>query len=85
MQTDHGEMTVGKAKGLVTGGGETEQTVGPVVNAQNAFFEKSTHGDPTGGMGFRPQAGKGKQKLATVVVLKKPAESRYWQLSGIVQ
>jgi hypothetical protein len=28
---------------LVTGGGETEQTIGPVENAQNALFEKSTH------------------------------------------
>jgi hypothetical protein len=36
-------VTIGKAQGLVTGGGETEQAVGPVVNAQNAFFKKCTH------------------------------------------
>jgi hypothetical protein len=42
-QADHGEVAVRKTQGLVTRGGEAEQSVGPVVNAQNAFFEKCTH------------------------------------------
>jgi hypothetical protein len=36
-------VPIRKAQGLVTGGGEAEQAVGPVVNAQNAFFKKCTH------------------------------------------
>jgi hypothetical protein len=37
-------VTIRKAQGLVAGGGEAEQAIGPVVDAENAFFEKSTHG-----------------------------------------
>jgi hypothetical protein len=42
-QADHGEVAIGKAQRLVACGGEAEQAVGPVVNAQYAFFKKSTH------------------------------------------
>ncbi len=43
-QANHGEVAVGKTQCLVSGGGETEQVVGPVVDGQNSFFVKSTHG-----------------------------------------
>jgi hypothetical protein len=33
-----------KRSAVVARGGEAEQTVGPVVNAQNALFQKCTHG-----------------------------------------
>jgi hypothetical protein len=37
-QANHGEMAIGKAQRLIAGGGETEQTIGPVVNTQDFFF-----------------------------------------------
>jgi hypothetical protein len=37
-------VAVGETQRLVTGGGEAEQAVGPVVDGQNFFFEKCTHG-----------------------------------------
>ena len=43
LQADHGEVTVGEAQRCIAGGGKREKTVGPVVNRQHAFFEKSTH------------------------------------------
>ena len=42
-QPDHGEVAVGEPQGLVAGGGETKQTVGPMVNGQNFFFLESAH------------------------------------------
>ena len=44
LQADHGEMAVGKAQRGVARGGEAEKAVSPVVNGQDAFFEKGTHG-----------------------------------------
>jgi hypothetical protein len=37
-QANHGEMAVGKAKRLIARGGETEQTICPVMNTQDFFF-----------------------------------------------
>ena len=37
-QADHGEVAIGKAQGLVAGGGKAEKSVGPVVDAQDLFF-----------------------------------------------
>ena len=37
-QADHREMAVLEAQCLVTRGGETEQTIGPVMDGQNLFF-----------------------------------------------
>jgi hypothetical protein len=36
-------VAIRKAQSLVAGGGEAEQAVGPVVNAQDTFFEKCAH------------------------------------------
>ena len=43
-QPDHGEVAVGEPQGLVAGGRETKQAVGPMVNGQNFFFLESAHG-----------------------------------------
>ena len=37
-QADHREMAVLETQRLVTRGGETEQTIGPVMDGQNLFF-----------------------------------------------
>jgi hypothetical protein len=37
-------MTIAKAQRGVSGGGERKKTVSPVVNGENLFFVKSTHG-----------------------------------------
>ncbi|MNS82488.1 hypothetical protein D3C72_1162340 [compost metagenome] len=43
LQADHREMTVREAQRRVARGGEGEQAVGPVVDAQDAFFAECTH------------------------------------------
>ena len=43
-QPNHGEVAVGKPQGLVAGGCETKQAVGPMVDGQNFFFLESAHG-----------------------------------------
>ena len=42
-QADHGELPVLEAEAGVARGGEAEQRVGPVMNAQHAFLEKIAH------------------------------------------
>jgi hypothetical protein len=37
-KANHGEMAIGKAKCLISCGGETEQPIGPMVNTQDFFF-----------------------------------------------
>jgi hypothetical protein len=36
-------VTVGKAQGSIARGGEAKEAIGPMVNRQDIFFEKSTH------------------------------------------
>src|SRR5690554_4798883 len=43
-QSDHNEVTVLKAQALVTGGSETEQSVVPVMNADDVFGSECSHG-----------------------------------------
>src|SRR5438093_1384403 len=38
LQPDHGEFAVAETKRRIAGGGEAEQRVGPVVDAQYAFL-----------------------------------------------
>ena len=47
-QADHGEVAVGKTQRRVARGGEGEQALGPVVDAQHAFLVEGTHGMQTG-------------------------------------
>jgi hypothetical protein len=43
LQADHREVAVGETQGRIAGGGEGEQPVGPVVDAEHAFFAECTH------------------------------------------
>ncbi len=43
LQPDHGEFAVAKAERGVAGGGEGEQRIGPVMDAQNAFLVEIAH------------------------------------------
>jgi hypothetical protein len=43
LQPDHGEFAVAKAERGMTRGGEAEQCVGPVMNADNAFLIEVAH------------------------------------------
>ncbi|MCY1558228.1 hypothetical protein D9M68_951450 [compost metagenome] len=42
-QADHGEVPIGKAQRRIARGGEAEQPVGPMMNAEHALFLKCTH------------------------------------------
>ena len=44
LEANHGEMAIRKAQSGVAGGGKTEQAIGPMVNGQDGFFCKCTHG-----------------------------------------
>ena len=45
LQANHREVAIAKAHGLVAGGGEGKQFVGPVVDRQHTFFVESAHED----------------------------------------
>src|SRR5436190_20091002 len=48
VQTDHRELAVAKTERWVTRCGEAEQSVGPVMDAQNAFLVEIAHLDAPG-------------------------------------
>ena len=41
--TDHRELAAAEPEGRIAGRAETEKTVGPVVDTEDAFFEKLAH------------------------------------------
>src|SRR5437667_976638 len=43
LEPDHGELAVAKAERRMARGGEAEQIVGPVMNADNAFLIEVAH------------------------------------------
>jgi hypothetical protein len=43
LQADHGEFAVAETERRIAGGGEAEQRVGPVMNAENAFLIEVAH------------------------------------------
>ena len=43
LQSDHGEFAVAETEGWMARGGEAEQIVGPVMNADNAFLIEVAH------------------------------------------
>ena len=43
LEAHHGELAAAKAEGAIARGGEAEQRVGPMPNAENLFFVESGH------------------------------------------
>src|SRR3979411_1095702 len=43
LQADHREFAISKTKRRIAGGGEAEQCIGPVMDAQNAFLVEPAH------------------------------------------